>query len=165
MTKTKDQRPKTKDQRPKTKYERRKTKDQDQDQDRDRDERPRPIPNKDNRKDQKSVEGTLGMLGTHLPTFAQLEKVWQELSSRNIDPNLQNRDKTRGLGGQNTLKKLSSEPNALYLAYNMPPLLLYLTPPSATLSGGHSAKNTIPDSKEVKHKKGEAGSYFCEIVL
>ncbi len=107
--------------------------------------------------DQNSVKGTLGMLGTHLPTFAQSEKVWQELSSRYIDPNWQNRVKTRGLGGQNTQKKLFYEPNTLYLAYNMPPRLPYLTPPSATLSwhcvhrcgGAHSAKNTITDSKEV----------------
>jgi hypothetical protein len=39
------------------------------------------------------------------------------------------REKSKGLGGQNTHKKLSPEPLSLYLAYNMPPRLLYLTPP------------------------------------
>jgi hypothetical protein len=35
--------------------------------------------------DQNNMEGTLSMLARHMPKFAQLETVWQELSSRNID--------------------------------------------------------------------------------
>ena len=54
--------------------------------------------------DQMNVKGTLGMAGTRLPIFAQLEHLWQELYSHNIDPNWQRSEKTRGMGWENTHK-------------------------------------------------------------
>ena len=110
---------------------------------------------------QNNAERTLHMSGTHLPIFAQLQQLWLEFYSTNIDPNCQKSQKTRGLHWENKQQKLSWEPISLYLAYNMTPRLLYRTPPSATLSwhcvhrcgGAHCAKNTIPDSKEVTTTK------------
>jgi len=76
-----------------------------------------------------NVKGTLGMAGTRLPIFAQSEHLWQELYSRNIHPNWQRSEKTRGMGGGNTHKKLSCEQKPLYLAYNIPLRLLFRSPP------------------------------------
>lgn len=50
-------------------------------------------------------------------------------SSRNTGENWQRSEKTKGLGGQNTHNKLSSQSISLFLAYNMQPRLIYLTHP------------------------------------
>ena len=107
------------------------------------------------------MQETIDMLGRHLLNFARLSSVWHEFSSRNPDENWRRREKSKGLGGQNTHKKLSPEQLSLYLAYNMPPRLHYRSPPSAILSwhsvhrcgGAHCVKNTTPDSKEVTTTK------------
>ena len=78
---------------------------------------------------QNNAERTLHMSGTHLPIFAQLQQLWLEFYSTNIDPNCQKSQKTRGLHWENKQQKLSWEPISLYLAYNMTPRLLYRTPP------------------------------------
>ena len=75
------------------------------------------------------MQETIDMLGRHLLNFARLSSVWHEFSSRNPDENWRRREKSKGLGGQNTHKKSSPEQLSLYLAYNMPPRLLYRTPP------------------------------------
>ena len=108
------------------------------------------------------------MAGTRLPIFAQLEPLWQEFYSRNIDPNWQRSEKTRGVGGENTHKKLSCEPNSLHLAYNIPLSLLYRSPPLTTLtshyvhrnSGAHLTKTTTTASKEGNDQMEEDRSFF-----
>ena len=114
------------------------------------------------------MQETIDMFGRHLLNFARLSSVWHEFSSRNPDENWRRREKSKGLGGQNTHKKLSPEQLSLYLAYNMLPRLLYPTPPSATLSwhyvhrsgGAHCAKTTTPDSKAVTNKMGGRQNFF-----
>ena len=114
------------------------------------------------------MQETIDMLGRHLLNFARLSSVWHEFSSRNPDENWRRREKSKGLGGQNTHKKLSPEQLSLYLAYNMPPRLLFLTPPSATLSwhyvhrsgGAQCAKTTTTASKEDNDQMEEDRSLF-----
>ena len=118
--------------------------------------------------DQMNVKGTLGMAGTRLPIFAQLEPLWQELYSRNIHPNCQRTEKTRWMGGENTHKKLSCEQKPLYLSYNIPLRLLYRSPPLTTLtshyghrnSGAHLTKTTTTASKEGNDQMEEDRSFF-----
>jgi hypothetical protein len=94
--------------------------------------------------------------------------VWQEFFSCNTDENGRGTEKTKGLGGQNTHKKLCPEPLALSLADNNPSRLLFRTHPSAnhTLlyvyrSGDeHWAKTTTTASKEDKEPKEEDRSLF-----
>ena len=115
-----------------------------------------------------NVKGTLGMAGTRLPIFAQSEHLWQELYSRNIHPNWQRSEKTRGMGGGNTHKKLSCEQKPLYLSYNIPLRLLYRSPPLTTLtshyvhrnSGAHLTKTTTTASKEGNDQMEEGRSFF-----
>ena len=118
---------------------------------------------------QNNVEGTLHMSGKHLPIFAQLQQLPQELSYPNTHPNWQKSKKTRGVGWENLHKKLSSESNSLYLAYNIPLRVLYRSPPLNPLSshyvhrcgGAHCAKNTTPPASNFQRQRREARSLFC----
>ena len=106
-----------------------------------------------------NVKGTLGMAGTRLPIFAQSEHLWQDLYSRNIHPNWQRSEKTRGMGRENTHKKLSCEQKPLYLSCNIPLRLLYRSPPLATLTS-HLTKTTTTASKEGNDQMDEGRSFF-----
>ena len=95
--------------------------------------------------------------------------MWQDFSSRNTDENWRRREKTQRLAGQYTHKKLSPEHISLNLAYNMPPRLLYRSPPLAPLtshyvprnSGAHLTKTTTTAaSKEGNDQMEEDRTFF-----
>jgi hypothetical protein len=94
--------------------------------------------------------------------------VWQEFSSCNTDEKWRGREKTKGLGGQNTHIKLCPKPLSLSLADNNPSRLLYRTHPSAPHTshyvhrsgGAHCAKTTTTSSREDNERKEEDRSFF-----
>ncbi len=101
-------------------------------------------------------------------TFAQLSKLWQELSSCNTHTNWTNNKQHKVGHAKTHNKKLSSQPYTPSLAYNMYTLLLFRSLPSATLSshyvqrfgGAQCAKTTTPAATQCQGQRREAGSFF-----
>jgi hypothetical protein len=94
--------------------------------------------------------------------------VWLEFSSCNTDEKWRGREKTKGLGWQNTHIKLCPKPLSLSLADNNPSRLLYRTHPIAPHTshyvhrsgGAHCAKTTTTASWEDNERKEEDRSLF-----
>jgi hypothetical protein len=94
--------------------------------------------------------------------------VWQEFSSSKTHEFGQTTANKKGFGGENTHSKLSSQPNSLYLAYNMQPHLLYRSTPTAHLTshcvhrcaGAHFAQTTSQTASNSKRQRRETWSFF-----
>ena len=114
------------------------------------------------------MQETIDMLGRHLYNLAQLSAVWQEFSSCNTDEKWRGREKTKGLGWQNTHTKLCSKPNNTSLAYNIKKPLLFRSHPFSTLtshsvqrhSGANSTNTTTTASQKDNKQKEEDRSLF-----